>query len=1031
MLLFSDLHLSPKTFPTCMKVLRRVHAEAVQRRVPVGFLGDFFDRVYNEGTLPVDILNALLRFFETEWKVPMVMIPGNHDYFDASETEHGLTPFKYACKHIQVLDHPTMIDGALWVPWRRDHDALKRVLELHPECQVIFGHFDIIGFKLNATRVSTEGLAPSMFPDGVPVYTGHYHTPQVHNNICYLGSPYQLSLAEAEDKKSLLVLDTHWHVCERIPLDVGRKQYKWTPTELLTRSDCLRPNDRVSVTCSLTNDTIVQLVASLRDHGVDIQVRRPASTIQTRMCQTGQMSPSELLNAYASRNAIDVQSSAWQRVVLWIKKNPPKQKNLMANSVTPVRMDISGFGPFSGPIKIPMNGNGFTLVSGECNGLHGASNGAGKSMATAGAWLWACTGQIDGRGALMFDGDRSIVHKGSEKAQVVVSGTVDGLPWKIMRSMQDKKHSIRLFVNHEERTRSTLSGTQRAIAAELFGLDLKASELHRWLLRNSVWSQQSVGRWLDANDTQAKAEVHSLANMDTWTCLFSWAKLCAKDTKEELIVALTRLNSCTLAATSASEKYAENVRLAAEWQAIHVRRLMASTAEILKLQSTYDNTHLPDGITMLPEEEKELQDIKVKVNDMRTCIAKMSAHVDQLSSEVPKEWLSKDLKAEELALRGVTPPNVERATLKKEQCAVEKRARHIQLGIKKKDFETFKAKGECSACKRAFEKGPGYLSHLRMLQDQLEASRIKYTDANSAYVDAQQKAIHAKNEWALYNRRVQSIQSTRALLRAQEHLAKTEKEFDTVMSRYEIVSEQIRTMKRQKLLYDQTRHLREELFATIGALERRHTELEDRQCPYSVSADEQRVTEEARLHAHGHVEQIRKQADEHAAIIKWSGPRGIQTYAMEHAVQRLAQLTTMWLQRFFKTDQIELRASFDEKERLKRVVWSPHHAGIMSGGQWRRAQLASFMAWREMTGVVFPLLVMDEACTSMDAEGIRSVQETLREWCEQDCGRTCFFITHEQEQHRDTSVYQNHVKILHKRGRSSIADESSLKRFKK
>jgi len=398
---------------------------------------------------------------------------------------------------------------------------------------------------------------------------------------------------------------------------------------------------------------------------------------------------------------------------------------------------------------------------------------------------------------------------------------------------------------------------------------------------------------------------------------------------------------------------------------------------------------------------------------------------------VPQEWLSKDLEKEEVALRGVTPPNVEQANTKREQCLAEKRARNIQFGIKKKDFETFKSKGECSTCKRAFEKGPDFHNHLRSLKDQLEAVRLKYTDANSAHVDAHQKAIHAKNDLAIYNKRVQVIQSTRALLRAQDHLEKTKNEFDTIRTRYEMLSVRIADMKRQKLIYDQTKNLRDDLLRTIEALERRHTEVEGRECPYSTSDREKQTAEEARLTADTLVGQIRKQADEHAAILKWSGPRGIQTYAMEHTVQRLAQLTTIWLQRFFKTDQIELRASFDEKERLRRVVWSPQHAGIMSGGQWRRAQLASFMAWREMSGVIFPLLVMDEACTSMDAAGIRSVQETLREWCEQDSGRTCFFITHEPEQHRDTSVYQNHIKILHKRGRSSIADESSLKRFKK
>ena len=49
---FSDLHLSPKTLNTCLAVLRRVHAEAARRKCPVYFLGDFFDTVYNKGTLP-------------------------------------------------------------------------------------------------------------------------------------------------------------------------------------------------------------------------------------------------------------------------------------------------------------------------------------------------------------------------------------------------------------------------------------------------------------------------------------------------------------------------------------------------------------------------------------------------------------------------------------------------------------------------------------------------------------------------------------------------------------------------------------------------------------------------------------------------------------------------------------------------------------------------------------------------------------------------------------------------------------------
>ena len=117
-----------------------------------------------------------------------------------------------------------------------------------------------------------------------------------------------------------------------------------------------------------------------------------------------------------------------------------------------------------------------------------------------------------------------------------------------------------------------------------------------------------------------------------------------------------------------------------------------------------------------------------------------------------------------------------------------------------------------------------------------------------------------------------------------------------------------------------------------------------------------------------------------------------------------------------------------KKKKLIRRVVCDAHKGIMSGGQWRRAQLASFMAWRELSSVQFPLLVMDEACTSMDTAGIRAVQKTLRQWCDNDPQRSCYFITHEPEQHRDTSAYHTHVKILHKRGRSSIVQASQAKR---
>ena len=113
MLLFADLHCSPKTLHICLDVLRGIHQKALDRQCQIGFLGDFFDTVYRRGTIPVDMLNTLLEFFEKEWKVPMIMIPGNHDYIDASEKEHALEPVRHASDNICVLDKPSVFGKCL------------------------------------------------------------------------------------------------------------------------------------------------------------------------------------------------------------------------------------------------------------------------------------------------------------------------------------------------------------------------------------------------------------------------------------------------------------------------------------------------------------------------------------------------------------------------------------------------------------------------------------------------------------------------------------------------------------------------------------------------------------------------------------------------------------------------------------------------------------------------------------------------------------------------------------------------------
>lgn len=1035
MLLFSDLHLSPKTLPTCMKVLRFVHDEALRRNVPIGFLGDFFDRVYNEGTLPVDILNELMRFFSNEWRVHMYMIPGNHDYFDASETEHGLTPFQYCSKYIHVFDQPTMMNNQLWIPWKRDVNELKAIIDAHSSCDVIFGHFDIIGFKLNAHRTSTEGLSRTVFPEGVPVYTGHYHTPQSHGNVHYLGSPYQLSLSEAEDKKSLLIIDDHWHVAESIPIDFGRKQFKWTANELFLRSSELRPSDRVSVTCSLTDDTMTTLLASLREKGVDVQVRHLETAAVTRVAKQETLTPIQLLQAYAERSDIDQEAIAWTQIIQWVRDHPFVQTNQTFHSVRPTKMQLTGFGPFEGTVNISMRGDGFTLVSGECNNIRGASNGAGKSMVTAGGWLWACTGQIDGRGPLTFDKQSSIVHKQSDTALVTVTGEVDGIPWKIMRSLSvqghHKKHTVRLFINHVERTRSTISATQRAIAQELFGVDMSGSALHQWLLRNSVWSQQSVSRWLDANDSQAKQEIHALANMDQWETLFHWCKSVHKENKEALGIAIHDSLNTQKRYEEAKERYETNIEKARTWSEHHEESVETLRRELSEVEKTYEDTNVTQPNISNQMREADVRGLRTQLDDARTCMANISAHCSQLKSSIPDKWFDKNIEEEEEAISSTPPPNVHKAEIRSRQCETEKNARQMQLKMKRQQLNTLKAKGICVTCGRAYEVDTEHQHHIRSLERAIDLSEQQFADAKSAFVHAQEQLIHVRQKEKEYRETKQMVEKVKCFHNVSAKHNEAKATFVRLRDRYEVIREKYERTRQEQRIYEETRRLRQELSRTIELTRQRLHRLENTSCPHDVSTTEMDAAKVNDDIATLKVGKLQQSVQQSLAMMKWTGPRGIQTYAMENTIQQLAMKMTEWLRRFFHTDDIEMSVVFDEKERLQRHIRCPQHAGVMSGGQWRRAQLASFMAWRDMAGASIPLLILDEACTSMDQDGIRSVQETIRDWCEEDPDRTCFFISHEPEQHRDTSVYQHHLKIVHKRGRSYIVDESSAKRQKK
>jgi DNA repair exonuclease SbcCD nuclease subunit len=162
---------------------------------------------------------------------------------------HALQVLEAANPFIKVLSSPVEYLGALWLPFRRDHNLIKEAVQQSGSIKAIFGHLDVVGAFLNEACQAKEGIEASIFPTHLPVYTGHYHKAHVveGTQIEYIGSPYQVSAGESEQTKRFVVLNRHWQKIGEIPVNIGPRHFSIVQTEESSHEivKCARAGDRI------------------------------------------------------------------------------------------------------------------------------------------------------------------------------------------------------------------------------------------------------------------------------------------------------------------------------------------------------------------------------------------------------------------------------------------------------------------------------------------------------------------------------------------------------------------------------------------------------------------------------------------------------------------------------------------------------------------------------------------------------------------------------------------------------------------
>ena len=185
-------------------------------------LGDFMDR---RKFVNFHTLNQVRTRFIKQLKaanISMDCIAGNHDtYFRNTNEINSLRElFEDDFTIYDNIPVKKKIDSVefIFVPWinKNNYEASIDFIK-NNSAEFVIGHFEFAGYQVLRGIKHEEGTDPSLFAKFEHVYSGHFHCKQTEKNISYLGTPYEITFADVNEKKGFHVFDTETRIMEFVP----------------------------------------------------------------------------------------------------------------------------------------------------------------------------------------------------------------------------------------------------------------------------------------------------------------------------------------------------------------------------------------------------------------------------------------------------------------------------------------------------------------------------------------------------------------------------------------------------------------------------------------------------------------------------------------------------------------------------------------------------------------------------------------------------------------------------------------------
>jgi DNA repair exonuclease SbcCD nuclease subunit len=210
--IFSDLHLglygnSEQWHDVALKWADWIVGELNQQKIKdIFFLGDFF---HNRSEISVQTIHVASQILEKFEDFNMVMIVGNHDAYYKNRSDVHSLGLLNGHKNLTIVDKNLTIEEfdktLLFVPWNSEVPDGK--------FDYIFGHFEILNFKMNNYKVCDHGLSAMdlLASRTGNVYSGHFHLRNSkkfnEGNIHYVGNTFPHDFNDYGNTKGYHILD--------------------------------------------------------------------------------------------------------------------------------------------------------------------------------------------------------------------------------------------------------------------------------------------------------------------------------------------------------------------------------------------------------------------------------------------------------------------------------------------------------------------------------------------------------------------------------------------------------------------------------------------------------------------------------------------------------------------------------------------------------------------------------------------------------------------------------------------------------